>query len=166
MALYSASKAQISPLFAQFTMGAGANIVTLTLEPGPCVIAHVSAMNAAVRACLARGEAERAYVNDVERRADGSVSMRLRNADATQSTCAVTSGSQVSKFEAMVEPTESSIETPRFRHLGGCSATHLLNSRISLDTVSTTFVESRHDWNSRSTHRGKGATSARNHRRR
>jgi uncharacterized membrane protein len=68
----------------------------------------------AMRACLARGEAERAYANDVEHRADNSVSMRLRYADATQFTCSSATGSQVNKFEAVVEPSESLIETPAF----------------------------------------------------
>jgi hypothetical protein len=68
----------------------------------------------AIRACLARGEAERAYASGVERRADGSVSLRLRYADATQFTCATTSGAQVSQFEAVVATTESLIETPAF----------------------------------------------------
>lgn len=66
-----------------------------------------------MRACLARSEAERAYANGIERRAEGSAFMRLHYADATQFACAAV-GAQVSKFEVVVEPSESLIETPAF----------------------------------------------------
>ena len=151
MALYPPSTMHSTATSVQFSMGGGADIATLTLQPGPCVESPVSAMNAAVhingrsgsgcalhpanpdaaltsadwvtalfeyipamRACLARGEADHAYANDVERRAGDSVSMRLRYADATQFTCSSATGSEVNKFEAVVEPSESLIKTPAF----------------------------------------------------